>query len=293
MGEPFIGSEAVASGRLTKYVLHSKHVRLFRDVYVARDAVVTAAVSAKAAWLWSGRRGVVAGLSAAAVHGSKYVDADSPVDLIHTNRYPNAGLHVRADNICPGETMVVDGITVTTPERTAVDIACWYPRDIAVAAIDALARFDARTREARVRGKLIKHADVISLAQRSRSRQNIENARKTLDLVDFGAQSPKETWLRLLLIDGGLPRPKTQIGVPIPGSNKFIYLDMGWEEIKVAAEYDGEQHWKKRSQFSWDIKRQEIAQRQRWINIRVQADDERMDILRRTRGAIASGRARV
>jgi hypothetical protein len=29
-----------------------------------------------------------------------------------------------------------------------------------------------------------------------------------------GAQSPKETWLRLLLIQAGLPRPQTQIPRP-------------------------------------------------------------------------------
>ncbi len=31
--------------------------------------------------------------------------------------------------------------------------------------------------------------------------------------MDAGAQSPKETWLRLLLIDAGFPRPQTQIPV--------------------------------------------------------------------------------
>lgn len=287
MGEPFIGSESIAAGRLTKYELHKNHTRIFRDVYAPKDLEITAAVRAKAAWLWSGRRGVIAGLSAAAVQGSKYVEASAPADIIHTNRYPNAGLHVRADTLREDEIVVVDGMRVTTPERTALDIACWYPRDTAVAAIDALAKFDAHLRKASVRGAEIDIADVLDLARRSGGRRNIERARSTLELVDFGAQSPKETWLRLLLIDGGLPRPKTQIEIPIPGTDKFIYLDMGWEDRKIAGEYDGLQHWRRRSQYSWDIKRHEIAQRQGWFPIRVQSEDEPIDILRRFREAFA------
>lgn len=287
MGKPFIGSEAVAAGSLTKYELHKGYTRLLRDVYVPDDATVTAAIRAKAAWLWSGRRGVVAGLSAAAVLGSSFVEASAPADLIHTNRYPNAGVHVRTGTVTTKEIVVVDGMAVTTPERTALDIACWYPRDVAVAAIDALAKFDAHLRRATVRGVEIRIGDVLALAQRARGRRDIERARSTLELVDFGAQSPKETWLRLLLIDGGLPRPRTQIEVPIPRSDKFIYLDMGWEDRMIAAEYDGKQHWRRRSQYSWDITRHEIAQRQGWFAIRVQAEDDRVDILRRVREVFA------
>jgi hypothetical protein len=32
---------------------------------------------------------------------------------------------------------------------------------------------------------------------------------RALSLVDPGAESPKETWLRLLLIRAGLPKPTT------------------------------------------------------------------------------------
>lgn len=65
MGEPFLGSEAVARGVLTRSRLGTGYTRLFRDVYVSRDDEVTAVLRARAGWLWSGRRGVVAGFSAA------------------------------------------------------------------------------------------------------------------------------------------------------------------------------------------------------------------------------------
>lgn len=91
MGEPFVGSEAVAGGLLTKSQLETRYVRLFRDVYIDRDAELTAAMRAKAGWLWTGRRGIVAGFSAAALYGSKWIDARRAVEVIHDNHHVAAG----------------------------------------------------------------------------------------------------------------------------------------------------------------------------------------------------------
>jgi hypothetical protein len=71
MDKPFVGSEAIARGVLTKSQLETRYYRVLRDVYVDRDAEITAKLRAEAGWLWAGRRGVVAGFSAAALHGSK------------------------------------------------------------------------------------------------------------------------------------------------------------------------------------------------------------------------------
>jgi hypothetical protein len=39
----------------------------------------------------------------------------------------------------------------------------------------------------------------------------MSQARAALNLIDCGAQSPKETWLRLLLVRADLPMPQTQV----------------------------------------------------------------------------------
>src|SRR5690349_18371518 len=140
MGEPFLGSEAVARGTLTRGRLSTGYVRLFRDVYVSRDADITAALRARAGWLWSGRQGVVAGFAAAALHGSKWVDGLTVVDLIHENRHPQAGIRAHGDRIEDDEISVIGGISVTSAARTALDMGCWYSTTAAVAGIDALAR---------------------------------------------------------------------------------------------------------------------------------------------------------
>jgi hypothetical protein len=113
---------------------------LFRDVYVSPDTELTPQLRAHAGWLWSGRRGIIAGLSASALHGAKWVDVTAPLEIIHANRNPLHGIRVRGDDIGEDEVVVIEGVPATTPSRTALDLGCWYPRSEAVAAIDALAR---------------------------------------------------------------------------------------------------------------------------------------------------------
>lgn len=274
--EPFIGSEAIAGGALTKSQLSTRFTRLFRDVYVDPDLEVTAALRAKAGWLWAGRCGVIAGFSAAALHGSRWVDDGRAVELIHDNRHRLPGILTRGDRIEEDEIEVIDGLPVTSPPRTVLDLGCWYPTMTAVAAIDSLARATD-----------VKTTDVELLVERHGGRRGIVQARQAVQLFDAGAQSPKESWLRVVLVQAGLPRPDTQIPVFDEFGEAIAYLDMGWEDVKVAVEYDGDQHRSEKRQFSWDVKRLEMLQRRGWIVIRVLAGDKPAGIIHRVRGAIA------
>ena len=276
MREPFIGSEAVAAGALTKTQLATRCRRLFPDVYVERDVDVDAELRAKAGWLWTGRRGVVAGFAAAALHGSKWVDDRQLVQLIHDNRRSPPGIQTHRDRIDQDEIDLVIGVPVTSPVRTVLDFGCWYPTITAVAGIDALAR-----------AVEIKAADVELLAHRYAGRRGIRRARQAVDLFDPGAQSPKESWLRVVLIQAGLPKPQTQIPVLNEFGSAVAYLDMGWEDVKVAVEYDGEQHRSDRRQYTWDIRRLEMLERLGWIIIRVLAGDRPAEIVGRVRSALA------
>jgi very-short-patch-repair endonuclease len=70
----------------------------------------------------------------------------------------------------------------------------------------------------------------------------------------------------------------------------IAYLDLGWEHLRVAVEYDGEQHRSDRSQYNWDIRRLEILHQLGWIVIRVVAGDRPAGIVRPVKTALA-GRA--
>lgn len=271
MTDPFLGSEALTARTLTRYELRSRYVALHQDVYVPKDAALTAVLRAKACWLRSRRRGILAGFSASAMHGAKWIDPALPAAIIDTNRRGTAGADVWEERIDDDEIAVIDGIRLTTPARTAVDLARRLPLDAAVAAVDALAQATE-----------LKMADVELLVDRYSGRRGIKPARAALALVDGGAQSPKETWLRLLLMRAGFPRPQTQIAVRNEWGWAEAYLDMGWEDIKVAAEYDGDQHRSDRRQYVKDIGRLEmLEQRYRWIVVRVVAENHPNDIIRR------------
>lgn len=281
MGEPFVGSEVVASGELRKSALRTRYTRVFRDVYVSPGTELTPQVRAHAGWLWSRRRGIIAGRSASALYGAKWVAPDEPLEMLHSNRNPLAGLKVRTERIEHDEITLRNGIPVTTLARTALDMGCWYPRDLAVESLDALA---AATD--------LKSADVDLLLQRYAGRQGIHRARVAVELMDAGAQSPKETWLRLMIVDDGMPRPETQIPVFDGPGDPFAFLDMGWKDLMVSVEYDGEQHRLNDWQYRWDLRRAERVQRVGWLNVRVSAGERRDDILRRIRAARASRMSR-
>jgi hypothetical protein len=273
MGEPFIGSEAVAAGQLTPYSLRSRFVAIHHDVYLPTDAEVTAVIRAKAAWLWSRRNAVIAGQSAAALHGAKWIHAGAPAEILYDNRHSPKGIHTWADRFDDDEVELVHGMLVTTPARTALDLACRYPVDSAVAKIDALAR-----------ATKLKLADVELLADRYAGRRGIKGARVALNLVDAGAESPRETYLRLLLIRAGFPRPQTQIPVYNEYGVLVAVLDMGWEHIKVAADYEGDHH-RSRIRFNKDIRRHEEVTELGWIDVRVTSQDTEADIIRRVQAA--------
>lgn len=276
MADPFIGSQALVCGDLTPYALRTRFTTIYPDVYLPNGVEPTALSRAHAAWLWSRKRGVLGGRSAAALHGAKWIDAHLPAELLWTNRRPPTGLITWSDAVGEDEIALVNGMPVTVPVRTALDMACRYPLERAVAAIDALAR-----------ATKLRLPQIEEFAARYPGRRGIQNARRAIALVDPGAESPRETWLRLLFIRNGFPPPTTQIPVHNEYGALVAVLDMGWENIKVSAEYDGDQHRTDRWQFNKDIRRAENVSILGWINLRVTAMDTEGDILRRAREAFA------
>ena len=99
--------------------------------------------------------------------------------------------------------------------------------------------------------------------------------------VDPGAESPQETWLRLLVIRNGFPRPQTQIPVYDEFGVLVAVLDLGWEDMKIAMDYEGEHHRIDRRRFNHDIRKAEAVAELGWVDIRVTAEDTEGGIVRR------------
>lgn len=228
--------------------------------------------NAVAAWLWTQRRGVIAGRAAAALHGAKWVDASTPIELITEHTRPRAGVIVREERVGAHEITEVCGLPVTTPSRTALDLARHLERNAAVAHLDALAAATGVSAD-----------DALELAASYRGARGVRRARLALALMDGGAQSPRETWLRLLLIDDGLPPPRTQ--VEVSDGRRRAFIDMGYDEPMVGLDYEGGHHSTERTQYVHDIGRAELIDGQGWIDLKVVAEHGRRLILDRVRAA--------
>lgn len=201
MQVPFIGSEAVSAGLVRKHVLRTRFVALYPDVYTRPDIELNMQHRATAAWLWSRRGGVLAGPTASALHGARYIEDSQPIELVWSNGRAPRGISTHKQDLHPDEITHRRGLPVTSVQRTAFDLGRSGPLDAAVARLDALGRaaeFDA--------------AELLRWAQERHSgKRGMRQLADALDLHDPGAQSPRETWLRLLLIRAGFPRPATQI----------------------------------------------------------------------------------
>jgi hypothetical protein len=258
---PFRGSEALAAGSVRKHELRSAYVALFPDVYLSvSTATLTFRQRAEAAWLWSRRGGVLSGLTAARLHGSKWVDDALPLELIWANGRPPPGITVHRDGLRHGEQAWRAGLPVTSVVRTAFDVGRQGRLSDAVARLDALGNATG-----------VGAAEIGEFAALHRGARGVRQLARALELFDPGAQSPRETWLRMVIIGAGFPKPITQIPVVVGGRPRY-YLDLGWLELKLAVEYEGDHHRTDRMQFARDIERLEELIALGWTIIRVTAD---------------------
>jgi very-short-patch-repair endonuclease len=224
---PFRGSVAVAAGLLTRAVLRGPRFRrLFPDVYVGADVEVDLAVRSLAAAVLVGDRGVLGGYSAAELLGASCGPLDAPAEaIVPGRRRAPPGLLVREEDVPVAERWQVDGTTVTSPVRTALDLACRGSLVDAVVGVDALAhRFGFPPQ------------DVVRCAYRHPGRRGAARLPRVVRLANPLADSPMETRIRLAIVLAGLPVPELQYPV---GPYE---LDMAYPDLKLAVEYDGREH---------------------------------------------------
>jgi hypothetical protein len=257
---PILGSEALAAGVVTRHQLRTEFHAVHRNVYLPNGQQLTPVSRAVAAWLWSDRQATLAGLSASALYRTKWIDDWLPAELNRHSRDKTRGIVLHSDVLADDESCVRNGMTMTTPARTAFDLGRRRGLQAAVIRIDALAHATE-----------LKIADVELLVERHRGARGIVQLRRALELVDSGSESPWETRTRLVLVAAGLPSLRTQIPV-FDGGCLIARLDMGWEEFLVGVEFDGAQHWTDPGQRTWDIDRLAGLEALGWRIVRVSAD---------------------
>jgi hypothetical protein len=237
LAEPFRGTEAVAAGLLTRARLYGpRYRRVFPDVYLPADRPLDMVTRARAAFLLvRDRGGVLAGYSAAALHGADCAPPGAPAEaLLATNSRPHPGLLIRRGTATGADLGTVGGVRVTSPLRTAWDLARRLPLVEAVVAVDALARAASRTFQP------------AELSVRRAAEPGARGARRLAEVVtlaDPRAESPPETRLRVALVRAGGPTPQVQF--PVLDEHGFVLarVDLAYPAAKLAIEYDGAGHF--------------------------------------------------
>lgn len=97
--------------------------------------------------------------------------------------------------------------------------------------------------------------------------------RAALPSVRLRVRSPRETLLRLLLVDAGLPEPEINYWIYGAQGQFLTESDLVYVEEKVVLEYEGDHHRTDAGQWRKDIARREALEDAGWRVVRVSADD--------------------
>ncbi|MFG1930784.1 hypothetical protein ACGFK1_09005 [Mycobacterium sp. NPDC048908] len=267
---PILGTEAIASGALTRSALRWNYDAVHPSVYLDKKSPRDLYANTFAAWLWTRRRGIIAGRAAAALHGVQWIEDSAQIEVIAKHGRRQRGVVVREERIGDDEVLRVGELLVTSLARTALDIGRRLPLEAAVAHIDALAASTGVTR-----------TEIANLAERYRGAHGIPAARTASWLMNGGARSQRETESRLLLIDAGLPRRRTAISV----SDQLweATIGMSWHEPKVGIDCEETRSGLNAVQ---EIACHDMLQRLGWYHIRVPPSQSPSVILRRVRTAL-------
>ncbi|WP_142047568.1 hypothetical protein [Pseudonocardia kunmingensis] len=232
----FRGSAAVAAGMVTPDRLRGpRFLRLYPDTYVRtpEDGPPDLLLRSLAAYRYLDGRGVLSGYSAAEVLGASCGRRDAPAEVTVPDLGQRAlpGLVVHRSRLFPGEIKEVRGMRVTSPVRTAYDLARRGDLVERVVAVDRLANVH------RFSPDLLLH-----FAARNRRFRGNDQVPEVLAHTDRRACSPMETRLRMLIVQAGLPRPEAQWVVQDAYTRTAVWLDLAWPDRMIGIEYEGEGH---------------------------------------------------
>jgi len=163
-----------------------------------------------------------------------------------------------ADDMCH-----VDGLAVTTPARTFVDMAASLHLDYLVALGDAILRLGPAT------GGTLRQRVGAAGGQRG-----VRRAREALLLLDGRSDSVPESVIRVRIIGAGLPTPVPQCLVRDHAGRPIARLDLGLPEHRLGVDYDGRVHAEP-GQFGKDLRRHTLLVAAGWRVLRAGAADLR------------------
>ena len=187
-----------------------------------------------------------------------------PEGSAHLNR-PHVIVHRM--KLYSDEITTVDGIPVTTPERTWLDMAEMLTVDELVAMGDSCVRVPRAAFEDRDM-PLCSLADLQRMIDRHKGKRGLRKAKEAIKLVRVGSDSPQETVLRLAMVRAGLPEPELNVPIIDDDGARHHEPDLSYRKYRIGIEYEGEQHGED-GQIVRDIARSEKYEALGWTEVRI------------------------
>ncbi len=270
---PFLVRDGIANGVSAERMRNRELDRPYwgiRDIQANRDV----ASRARAFALRMPPRAFYLGETAAALHGLPVARGSDPRALLHvgvpagSRRVTAAGIHAHHIDIDPADLVTSGGVSLTSVERTWIDLAASGRLDLAhlVAVGDALLwRRDPRS----------SIPLLTSALDRYRGRRGMARLSSALPLLSDHADSPAESVLRVAIILAGLPSPVVNEPV-VDSRGRFLATpDLSWPSRKVVLEYEGDHHRSDRRQWHIDLERYATLQDAGLTVVRAAAPDLR------------------
>lgn len=187
---------------------------------------------------------VFARQTAAAFHGIVVFAPDGVVHTIPRGQHPPKSHRdvIRHDVALPESDIdVVDGLLITTLDRTVFDLIRTARPEDGLAAFDSAIRKVAWDPDARSLDGAAAAAFVELVALRIRAAsgaRGIRQAREIIELTDGECASAGESRSRWRMYELRMPRPVLQL--PIMTDLGMAYLDFAWPRLRRFGEFDGD-----------------------------------------------------
>lgn len=241
----------------------------WRGVLVEGRLAADPVALATAGWFVGGPRAVVAGVTAAFLHGCTAVAA-MPVTLVvpyETRRRTRPGLVIRNGAFLDVDREVAHGLPVLGLERVVTDLLCSLAPPDALAVADEVLARHADEQRSQVRARIERR-----IARRPDTRGTRIGA-QLLHLATGRAESPAESWLLWRVVDLGFPTPEVNWWVLDIDGRPLRRADLAWPSVRILVEYDGYAAHVGREAL--DEARIRDLERRGWIVIIVRSDDLR------------------
>ncbi len=248
---PFTFQEALSAGVGRGSLTGKNYMRLFRGVYVCADLEVTHRVLVAAALKSLPAATVASGVTGLWSYG---VEVGNPRPLTFYSTHPHEVAR-------PG--IVVHRVGQLPPHQGSLATPghCWTIAAKRLGLLDLVAA-----------GDWLVHRGLTSATALEVFAQIMGTphgpTRIALRLIRHGAESPRETRLRLMLVLAGLPEPACNVAVR--DDVRFIGRgDLVLEGLRMVIEYDGRQHLSNVAQWERDVVRLDAFANAGWHVTRV------------------------